>query len=92
MTMQMAYPYTGRVGLGTLWKNAGYVQLPYVRPTRSRCRSPTRARVRIRARRVFEFCRDRHTPTSLGRDSVGVTDAMQVDTALTRGYVVTADR
>ena len=32
MTVQVSYPYTGRLGLGTLWKSAGYVQLPYVRP------------------------------------------------------------
>ncbi|MGH7645743.1 MAG: hypothetical protein ACREMR_09170, partial [Gemmatimonadales bacterium] len=27
-----AYPYTGQLGLGTFVQNAGYVQIPYVRP------------------------------------------------------------
>src|SRR6185503_15846158 len=30
--LQVGYPYTGRVALGTLFQNAGYVQIPYIRP------------------------------------------------------------
>ena len=32
LNLYVSYPYSGRVGLGTLFKNAGYVQIPYVRP------------------------------------------------------------
>jgi plastocyanin len=89
MTVQISYPYTGRVGLGTLWKNAGYVQLPYVRPdsftvsfTHSRP-GPVRGppNVRIPAGQTYTYF-------DLVGDSIGV-DTLQVDTVLTTGYVVT---
>ena len=89
MTVQLTYPYTGRLGLGTLWKNAGYVQLPYVRSdtftvsfTHTRpgaVRGPPS--IRIAPGQTYTYF-------DLVGDSIGI-DTLQVDTALTRGYVVT---
>ena len=89
MTVQLTYPYTGRLGLGTLWKNAGYVQLPYVRSdtftvsfTHTRpgtVRGPPSIRI---------VPGQTYTYFDLVGDSIGV-DSVRVDTALTRGYVVT---
>src|SRR5205807_2325191 len=31
LTLAIGYPYTGRVGLGTIYQTAGYVQIPYAR-------------------------------------------------------------
>ena len=32
LSWQLGYPYDGRVGIGTLFQNAGYVSIPFVRP------------------------------------------------------------
>jgi plastocyanin len=32
LTLGVGYPYDGRLGIGTLFQSAGYVQIPYVRP------------------------------------------------------------
>jgi plastocyanin len=32
LSFQIGYPYDGRVGIGTLFQNAGYVSIPYARP------------------------------------------------------------
>ena len=88
MLLQVSYPYTGRIGLGTLWKNAGYVQLPYVRPdtftvslahTRA---GPVRgpASIRVPAGQIYGYI-------DLVADSIGL-DTLRVDTTLTPGYVI----
>jgi plastocyanin len=89
MTVQVAYPYTGRLGLGTLWKSAGYVQLPYGRPdtftvtfTHTRpgtVRAPPSVRV-LPGQTIAYF--------DLVGDSAGV-DTLRVDTVATKGYVIT---
>jgi len=88
MLLQVSYPYTGRFGLGTLWKNAGYVQLPYVRPdtftvsfAHSRAgavRGP--ANIRIPAGQIYGYF-------DFVGDSIGL-DSLRVDTTLTPGYVI----
>ncbi len=89
MSVQVSYPYTGRLGLGTFWQNATYVQLPYARTdtftvyfTHTRpgpVRAP--ASVRILPGQTSAYF-------DLVGDSIGV-DSLQVDTTLTPGYVVT---
>lgn len=32
LTLALGYPYDGRVAVGTIYQNAGYVSIPYVRP------------------------------------------------------------
>ena len=86
--LQVGYPYTGRVGLGTFFQNAGYVQIPYARPdtftvvfAHSRAgvvRGP--ASVRIPAGQTSAYF-------NLIGDTLGV-DTLTVDTAATPGYVV----
>jgi len=86
--LQVGYPYTGRVGLGTFFQNAGYVQIPYARPdtftvvfAHSRAgvvRGP--ANVRIPAGQTSAYF-------NLIGDTLGV-DTLTVDTAATPGYVV----
>jgi plastocyanin len=88
MTVQVAYPYTGRLGFGTFWQNATYVQLPYARTdtftvyfTHTRpglIRAP--ASIRILPGQTTQYF-------DLVGDSTGV-DSMRVDTVLTPGYVV----
>ena len=88
LTLQVGYPYTGRVGLGTFYQNAGYVQIPYVRPdtftitfTHSRAgtvRGP--ATVRIPANQTYAYY-------NLVGDTLGV-DTLFIDTVATPGYVV----
>jgi len=88
MLLQVSYPYTGRIGLGTLWKNAGYVQLPYVRPdTFTVSLAHTRAgavrgppSIRIPAGQIYGYI-------DLVGDSIGL-DTLRVDTTLTPGYVI----
>ncbi|MGH7520312.1 MAG: cupredoxin domain-containing protein [Gemmatimonadales bacterium] len=89
MAVQVSYPYTGRLGLGTFWQNATYVQLPYARTdtftvyfTHSRpgaVRAP--ASVRIPPGQTSKYF-------DLVGDSIGV-DTLRVDTTVTPGYVVT---
>jgi plastocyanin len=89
MSVQLSYPYTGRLGLGTFWQNATYVQLPYARPdtfrvyfTHSRpgaVRGP--ASVRLLPGETYKYF-------DLVGDSIGV-DTLQIDTTLTPGYVIT---
>jgi len=86
--VQVGYPYTGRVGLGTFFQNAGYVQIPYVRPdtftvvfAHSRAgvvRGP--ANVRIPPGQTYVYY-------NLVGDTLG-TDTLSVDTVATPGYVV----
>lgn len=88
LSLQVGYPYTGRVGLGTLYQNAGYVQIPYVRPdtffvvfAHSRAgvvRGP--ASVRILPGQTSAYY-------NLVGDTLG-TDTLSVDTVATPGYVV----
>jgi len=88
LTLQVGYPYTGRVGLGTMYQNAGYVQIPYVRPdtftvtfahtSAAVVRGP--ASVRIPANQTTTYF------TLIG-DAVGV-DTLSIDTVATLGYVV----
>jgi len=88
MLLQVSYPYTGRIGLGTLWKQAGYVQLPYVRPdTFTVSLAHTRAgavrgppSIRIPAGQIYGYI-------DLVGDSIGL-DTLRVDTTLTPGYVI----
>jgi plastocyanin len=89
MSVAIGYPYSGRVGLGTLWKNGGYVQLPYVRPdtftvtfTHTRAgavRGPPSVRV-LPNQTIAYF--------DLVGDTIGI-DTMRVDTVLTTGYLIT---
>jgi plastocyanin len=89
MAVQVSYPYTGRLGLGTFWQNATYVQLPYARTdtftvyfTHSRpgaVRAP--ASVRFLPGQTSNYF-------DLVGDSIGV-NTLSVDTTLTPGYVVT---
>ncbi|HXO85085.1 MAG TPA: hypothetical protein VN803_06135, partial [Gemmatimonadales bacterium] len=89
MAVQLAYPYTGRLGLGTFWQNATSVQLPYARPDtftvyfRHSRPGPVRAPASVRI-----LPGQTSASFNLVGDSIGV-DSMQVDTTLTPGYVVT---
>ena len=88
-----AYPYDGRVGVGTLLQNAAYVTIPYVRPdtlwvvfTHSRPSvvghtSPDS--VRIPPNQTIAYF-------DIRGDSLGGVDTIRVDTirALASGYVV----
>jgi plastocyanin len=88
-----AYPYDGRVGVGTLLQNAAYVSIPYVRPdtlwvvfTHSRPNvvghtSPDS--VRIPPGQTIAYF-------DIRGDSLGGVDTISVDTvrALASGYVV----
>ena len=88
LTLQVTYPYSGRVGLGTLYQNAGYVQIPYVRPdtffvvlAHSRAgvvRGP--ANVRILPGQTSGYY-------NLVGDTLGI-DTLSVDSVATPGYVV----
>jgi len=88
LTLGIGYPYSGRVALGTLWKNAGYVQLPYVRSDtftvsfthtrRGTVRGP--ASLRVLPNQTIAYF-------DLVGDTLGV-DSMGVDTILTTGYVI----
>ena len=90
MTMQIAYPNTGRLGLGTLWKNAGYVQLPYVRPdTFTVSFTHTHAGAVRGPPSIRIVPGQTYTYFDLVGDSVGVVDSIRVDTTVTLGYVVT---
>ena len=89
MTVQLAYPYTGRLGLGTLWKNAGYVQLPYVRTDTFTVSFTHSNAAAVRGPPSLKILPGQtYTYFDLVGDAIGV-DIMDVDTALTRGYVVT---
>jgi plastocyanin len=88
-----AYPYDGRVGVGTLLQNAAYVSIPYVRPdtlwvhfTHSHASvvghtSPDSVRI-LPSQTVGYF--------DIRGDSLGGVDTISVDTirALASGYVV----
>jgi plastocyanin len=88
LTTQLSYPYTGRIGLGTLFQNAGYVDLPYARPdtftvtfghsAAARVRGPATVRIPPSQTRAY---------FTLVGDALGV-DTMFVDTVATPGYVV----
>jgi plastocyanin len=88
LTLQLGYPYTGRVGLSTIYQNAGYVQIPYVRSdtftvTFAHSRAGTvrgPASVRIPANQTTAYF------TLIG-DTLGV-DTLSIDTVATPGYVV----
>ena len=88
LILQVGYPYTGRLGLGTLFQNAGYVQIPYVRPDtftvtfgHSRAgavRGPLTVRIPANQTQVT---------FNLVGDSLGI-DTLSIDTVATQGYVV----
>jgi len=86
--LQVGYPYSGRVALGTLFQSAGYVQIPYVRPdtltvvfAHSRAgvvRGPANVRILPGQTSVYY---------AVVGDTLG-TDTLSVDTVATPGYVV----
>ena len=86
--LQVGYPYTGRLALGTIYQSAGYVQIPYARPdtftvtfAHSRpgvVRAPTSVRI-LPTQTTAYF--------NLVGDTLGI-DTLSVDTAATQGYVV----
>ena len=88
LTLALGYPYTGRVGLGTLYQNAGYVQIPYVRPDTF---TVTLAHSRAGAVRGPVSVRIPASQTSvyftLVGDTIGI-DTLSIDTVATPGYVV----
>jgi plastocyanin len=88
LVLQLGYPYTGRLGLGTFFQNAGLVTIPYVRPdtftvtfghTRpGAVRGPATLRILPGQTQVY---------FNLVGDTLGV-DTLSVDTIATPGYVV----
>src|SRR5881394_1379471 len=86
--VQVGSPYSGRVGLGTLYQYAGSVQIPYVRPdTFAVVFAHSRVGV-VRGPSTVRILPGQTTAYyTLVGDTLG-TDTMSVDTVLTPGYVV----
>ncbi len=88
LSMSVAYPYTGYLGLRTLWKNAGWVQLPYARPdTFTVTFTHTRAGAVRAPPNVRVLPNQTYAYFDLVGDSAGV-DTLRVDTLATRGYLI----
>jgi plastocyanin len=89
LSLYLSSPYDGRVGLGTLFQNAGYVSIPYVRPdTFTVVLAHARAgivgggpvAVSIPKGQTYAYF-------NIRGDTLG-TDTVKVDTVATKGYVV----